>query len=476
MRNILRTTIFVSAMALSLSSASLAASYNGLANTPPMGWNSWNKFGCKVSDDMIRGHADAMVSSGMAKAGYQYINIDDCWQELGRDANKHVRPTSSFPNMKALADYVHSKGLKLGVYSDRGTKTCGGREGAHGFETVDATDYAAWGVDYLKYDNCFPAPGSNIKQDYENMRDALVKSGSKVVFSICAWEFFDWAPATGNLWRTTLDIKDNWSRMLEMYDGSVGYAKYAKPGAWNDPDMLEVGNGGMTDTEYRTHMSLWAIMAAPLIAGNDLRSMSAATKAILTAPEIIAVDQDSLGIQGVEVRDAGNTEVLSRTVTGGNVRAVALFNRGAAAATIKVSWNEIGLPTGKASVRDLWAGKDVGEFDGSYSVSVPSHGTAMLRITNGTPVSLVGRSKRQGSEASLFAGNSPRDFRLIFSTAPVNLALTLTDLRGRSQPFQQVRMGSGEVRLNLPGLESGVYSLQVVTGGSVENIRVAIVH
>jgi alpha-galactosidase len=428
------------ALALAFTTGCFAASYNGLANTPPMGWNSWNKFGCNVSDAMIRGMADAMVSSGMAKAGYQYINIDDCWQQVGRDANKHVRPTSSFPDMKALADYLHSKGLKLGVYSDRGTKTCGGREGAHGYETMDATDYAAWGVDYLKYDNCFPAPGSDIKQDYENMRDALVKSGRDIVFSICAWEFFEWSPSTGNLWRTTLDIKDKWSRMLEMYDGNVVLAKYAKPGSWNDPDMLEVGNGGMTDTEYRSHMSLWTIMAAPLISGNDLRTMSAATKAIIMAPEIIAVDQDSLGMQGLKVRDDGNSEVLSKIMVGANVRTVALFNRGESVSTIKVSWSEIGLPTGKATVRDLWATKDLGEFVGSYSVSVPSHGTAMLRITSGTTTSLVTGSKRQGLGAFLYAGDAPRNFRLMFSATPADLALTLTDLRGRSLPFRQVRV------------------------------------
>jgi alpha-galactosidase len=388
---------------------------NGVARTPPMGWNGWNKFGCNITDALVRSMADAMVSSGMKDAGYQYLNLDDCWQATGR-TNGHVNVDPDFPNgIKPLADYVHSKGLKLGLYSDRGTQTCMGREGSHNYETTDANDYAAWGVDYLKYDSCYA--DSDIQYDYTQMRNALAASGRSIVYSICAWKFYNWAPATGNLWRTTEDIADNWSSMIGKYDINVELASYAQPGAWNDPDMLEIGNGGMTDTEYRTHMSLWSIMAAPLIAGNDLRGMSQATKDILMAPEIIAVDQDPLGKQGVKVRDDGDHEVISKEMieanvravrwseirlpaedatvrmplplisfdtSGKNVRAVALLNRSDSAADITVRWSEIGLPAGYATVRDLWARADRGTFLDSYTVSVPSHGTAMLKIVHST--------------------------------------------------------------------------------------------
>ncbi len=362
--------------------ADVPALNNGLAPTPPMGWNSWNRFGCNVSDTMIRQMADAMVSSGMSAAGYKYVNIDDCWQGTGR-TNGHVNLDSDFPNMKALGDYIHSKGLKYGVYSDHGDLTCQNRVGSYGFETTDANDYAAWGVDYLKYDNCNIHPGSNIQQDYERMRDALAASGRPIVYSICSWNFQAWQPNTGNLWRTTTDIWDAWDGMIWIPNTNNQTASLAGPGAWNDPDMLEVGNGGMTDTEYRTHMSLWAIMAAPLIAGNDLRSMNQATKDILMAPEIIAVDQDPLGKQGTRVWDDGNwLNVWSKVQSGTNVRAVALFNGRTSAANITVSWSQIGLPAGNATVRDLWARVDRGTFNNSYTTSVPAHGTVMLKIVS----------------------------------------------------------------------------------------------
>jgi alpha-galactosidase len=379
----IKKQLYVSILLIMSLTNAFAQINNGLALTPPMGWNSWNKFNQHPSDLLIRQIADAMVSSGMAGVGYKYINIDDCWQKLGRDSKGHVQPDpSNFPNgVKVLADYLHAKGLKFGVYSDHGTQTCSGREGSYMHETIDANDYAAWGVDYLKYDHCFPQ-GNDTKGDYERMRDALQKCGRPIVFSICAWSYSNWMRNTGNLWRTTNDISDNWSSMISIYDQNVILAANAKPGGWNDPDMMEIGNGGMTDTEYRTHMSLWCIMAAPLILGNDLRSMSAATKAILTAPEIIAVDQDSLGKQGVKVRDDGNFEVISKILKGTNIRAVALLNRSGSAANIKVSWSEIGLPSLPATVRDLWTQKNLGTATDSYTINVPAHGTAMLKITS----------------------------------------------------------------------------------------------
>jgi alpha-galactosidase len=349
-----------------------------LAPTPPMGWNSWNKFGCNVSESMIKGIADAMVSSGMKDVGYRYVNIDDCWQISRDGSGTIVAESSRFPGgMAALGTYIHNLGLKYGVYSDRGSKTCAGRPGSGGYETQDAKTYASWGVDYLKYDNC-NATGDQ-KMQYEAMRDALRASGRDIVFSICAWAFASWMPNTGQLWRTTGDINASWGSVTGIINTNAGLAKSASPGHWNDPDMLEVGNG-MTATEQRAHFAMWAIMAAPLISGNDLRSMSADTKAILLAKEVIQVDQDSGGHQGTRVKTDGNLEVWSKVQNGTNRRAVALFNKGGSASNMTVNWSDIGL-SGAALVRDLWERKDLGTFTGQHSMSVPSHGVALLQIT-----------------------------------------------------------------------------------------------
>jgi alpha-galactosidase len=363
-----------------------------------MGWNSWNKFGGSVSDTVIRQIADAMVSSGMQAAGYQYVVIDDTWA-VSRGSNGVIVPDASrFPNMKALGDYVHSKGLKFGIYSDRGTSTCAGRPGSYGHETQDAQTYASWGVDYLKYDNCNPASGRNTtqaqQQDYTAMGNALRSSGRQITFSLCAWWFYNWEPTVGSLWRTSGDIKDTWASMLSQIDknggdtsrysdasyGPPGIAQYASPGHWNDPDMLEIGNGGMIDTEYRAHFSLWAIMAAPLIAGNDIRSMSSATSTILNNAEIIAVDQDALGKQGRPVSSSTTLEVWAKQLSGTATYAVALLNRTSAAADITVTWSNIGLNASAATVRDLWTHQDLGTMSGQYTATVPSHGVAMLRV------------------------------------------------------------------------------------------------
>jgi alpha-galactosidase len=366
------------------------------AATPPMGWNSWNKFGGSITDTLVRGIADAMVSSGMQAAGYQFINIDDMWQAASRDASGNIVPDSSkFPNgMKALADYVHGKGLKLGLYSDRGTKTCAGRPGSYSYETKDAQTYASWGADYLKYDNCSPAAGSNMQTDYTNMSNALKASGRPIVFSLCAWWFYTWETPIGQLWRTTTDIKDTWASFTANLDanggwtprysdanyGSPGIAQYASPGHWNDPDMLEVGNGGMTDTEYQSHFSLWAIMAAPLIAGNDIRSMTATTKNVLTNADVIAVDQDPLGIQGKPISTSTTLEVWSKKLSGNQTYAVVLFNRTAASASITVTWASLGMTSTSATVRDLWSHTDLGPTATQYTATVSSHGVVMLKV------------------------------------------------------------------------------------------------
>ena len=298
-----------------------------------MGWNSWNKFACNVSEDMIKSMADAMIKSGMKDAGYVYVNIDDCWQ-VSRDANANiVADPQRFPHgMKAVGDYIHSLGLKFGVYSDAGSKTCAGRPGGLGHEYQDALQYAAWGVDYLKYDWC-NATTQDAKASYANIRAALDASGRPIVLSICEWgtaKPWLWGKEVGgNLWRSTGDIEDRWggqqkwpdgtccsNGVLSILDQQVGLQSYAGPGHWNDPDMLEVGNGGMTDVEYRSHFSLWALLAAPLIAGNDLRTMRPEIHDILTNKEVIAVNQDALGREGERVSKSGDLEVWAKQLEG----------------------------------------------------------------------------------------------------------------------------------------------------------------
>jgi len=360
---------------------------NGQARLPQMGWNSWNHYHCNVSEDLIRATAAAIVSTGLHQAGYNYVNIDDCWA-LGRYANGSVYPDPvAFPHgMKALADYVHSLGLKFGVYSDAGNQTCAGRPGSLGFETIDAASYASWGVDYLKYDNC---NNENIKPEvrYPVMRDALNATGRPILFSMCEWGVDDpatWAPAVGNSWRTTGDIGDQWQSMLSNLDQNEPLWKYAGPGAWNDPDMLEVGNGGMTYYEYQAHFSLWCISKSPLLIGCDVTNLDQETLNILTAPEVIAVSQDSLGVQGHVVAQSGvnNTlQVWAAPMSDGSV-AVVLFNRGEDGASITANWSDIGLsPTANALVRDIWMRRSLGVYRGQYSASVPPHAVNMLRIT-----------------------------------------------------------------------------------------------
>ena len=364
---------------------------NGLTLTPPMGWNSWNKFGCDVSEDLIKSTADAMVSNGVKDAGYQYVIIDDCWQVSRDSTGNIVADPKRFPSgIKALADYVHAKGLKFGLYSCAGTNTCAGRPGSRGHESQDALQYAAWGVDYLKYDWCNHGDES-AEVAYGTMRDALKHAGRPVVFSICEWgnnKPWLWAGNVGNLWRTTGDIHDcwdckehywlGWTRILDQQDG---LESFAGPGHWNDPDMLEVGNGGMSTTEYKSHFTLWCILAAPLIAGNDMRNMPPEIKDILTDGELIAVDQDSLGLQGRRVRKNGNQDVWMKRLHGDS-RAVALLNRGSSDERIIVSWEELGYPGPLyLSVRDLWAKNNLGKFAGGFTASVPSHSVVALKVS-----------------------------------------------------------------------------------------------
>lgn len=370
-----------------------AAVDNGLALTPQMGFNNWNSTHCRAefNEAMVKGVADAFVSQGLKDAGYTYVNIDDCWALPQRDASGNLVPDPvRFPSgIKAVADYVHSKGLKFGIYSSAGTKTCDvqGFPGGLGHEQQDANLWASWGVDYLKYDNCNNT-GADARQRYKAMGDALRATGRPILYSICEWgenQPWNWAAGVGNSWRTTGDISDSWSSMIGIAHQNQGLAPYAGPGAWNDPDMLEVGNGGMTDTEYRTHFSLWAQMAAPLLIGSDLRSASAATLAILKNTDVIAVDQDALGRQGTVVSSSGGLVVMSKPLADGG-RSVTLTNETSSARTISTTVDAIGIGGASSyALKDLWS-KQTSTTTGAISASVPAHGTVMYRVTPGTPV------------------------------------------------------------------------------------------
>lgn len=370
-----------------------AQKFDNLAQTPPMGWNSWNKFGCDVSEELIMGIADAMASSGMADAGYEYIVIDDCWQ-VGRDENGEVIVDKErFPNgMKYLADYIHSKGLKFGIYSCAGTQTCQGRPGSRGYEFQDARTYARWGVDYLKYDWCY-ATTQNAQASYELMRDALYKAGRPIVFSLCEWgqsKPWEWAKDVGHLWRTTGDIVDRWDAMMAIFDAQKELAKYAGPGHWNDPDMLEVGNGGMTTEEYRTHFSLWCMLAAPLMAGNDLRNMDGETLEILTNSEMIAVNQDTLGKQAFCFRDNGDYEIWVKKLAN-EEKAVCLLNRADETKTVEVNipvllkandyyWASDPYEIQDYTMRDLWQHENIKPQGNTMKVEMPPHSVKVYRF------------------------------------------------------------------------------------------------
>ena len=376
-----------------------AEGIDNLALTPPMGWNSWNTFRLEINEDLVRGVADTFVERGYKDAGYEYIVIDDGWQ-VDRDAEGNIMVNKDkFPSgIKALADYVHSKGLKFGIYSDAGYLTCGRFPGSLGYEYQDARQYAAWGVDYLKFDWCHTG-NKSAPDSYALMRDALEKAGRPIVFSICDWgvsQPWEWARGVGHLWRTTFDIRPCWDcgkkaisngRQIENFlgftkilDQQVGLESYAGPGHWNDPDMLEVGNEGLTPDENRAHFSLWCILAAPLMMGNDIRTASEETLEILLNKEAIAINQDPLGRQGVKVRDDGDLEVWSKVLHDGS-RGVVLFNRSEKAQRMSLRWTDMGYPSNlDAKVRDIWKRKDMGTHAGSYSDRVAPHGVVMLRI------------------------------------------------------------------------------------------------
>jgi alpha-galactosidase len=368
-----------------LPSAAPAASPVVNLTAPPMGWNSWNKFGCNIDENLIKQTADAMVANGLASLGYVYVNIDDCWMASTRDGQGRLQAHATrFPNgIRALADYVHARGLKLGIYESAGTATCQGLPGSLDHETIDAQTFASWQVDYLKYDNC-NNQGRPAATRYKAMGDALKASGRAIVYSICNWgQETPWIfgpNVGGSLWRTTGDISDSWGSMTSLLDQQNGLEPFARNIGFNDPDMLEVGNGGMTTTEYTAHFSLWALLNSPLLLGNDLRSMSGATLGIIRNADVIAVNQDWGGSQGRKVRDLGETEVWAKPMSDGGA-AVVLFNRTGSAATISTNAWEIGLGGSSAySLKDLWSGA-TSTSSGAIAASVPSHGAVMYRVT-----------------------------------------------------------------------------------------------
>src|SRR2546427_4094925 len=390
-----------------LSSTGFRMAPVGMRATPPtMGWNSWNSFGSRgLTETLARETADAMVNGGISEAGYDTWTLDDCWSALSRDASGNLtNDPAKFPSgMKAVGDYIHSRGLKYGIYASIGTTTCsGGTAGSLDHEYQDVAQFAFWGVDYIKADRC-NADGLVMKDIYARWQGAIIASGRSIDLSASDNNPTDgpwaWGPLTAGQWRISPDISDDWTSppgqppwkegMIDIFDRNAAHAAATAPGTVNDPDMLEVGNGGMTDTEYRTHFGLWALMSAPLIAGNDVRSMTDATRTILTNPEVIGVDQDALGFQAILAADSGTgLQVWYKPLAGSGARAVGLLNRGSASATMTVSWNAIDLAPGIATVRDLWARADRGSFANQYSVSVSAHGMALLRVVGmDSPVS-----------------------------------------------------------------------------------------
>jgi alpha-galactosidase len=395
-------TLLIAAAVVASPLTASAQKFDDLAKTPQMGWNSWNRFACNIDEKLIRETADAMIKTGLKDAGYQYINIDDCWHGA-RDAHGDIQPDPQrFPNgIKAVADYVHARGLKLGIYSDVGNKTCGGRPGSRGHEYQDAQTYAAWGVDYLKYDWC-ESTGLNSVGAYTTMRDALRAANRPILFSICEWgdtKPWEWAPEVGHSWRTTGDIypcwdcemnHGSWSALgvLRILDKQAGLRKYSGPGHWNDMDMLEVGMG-MSEIEDRAHFSIWAMMDSPLILGNDLRNMPKGVHDIVGNREVIAINQDPLGVQALRFYNQGTLELWVKPMAN-DEWALMILNRGEAALAWRYDWQQHSISDDLSkreadfkkttyTWRDAWSGK-TGDTAHRLDVTVPAHGVVLLRL------------------------------------------------------------------------------------------------
>jgi len=368
---------------------------HALALTPPMGWNSWNVWAGVVDEKKVRDAADQLISAGLAAHGFQYVNIDDTW-EAGRDASGVIQTNEKFPSMKTLADYVHSKGLKIGIYSSPGPKTCAGFTASWQHEQQDADTYAGWGIDYLKYDWCSygdVATGNGLERQikpYRVMGAALHKENRDILYSLCQYGMGDvwkWgASIGGNCWRTTDDIQDNWGSVRRIFTSQNGHEKYAGPGHWNDPDMLMVGIVGFGNThpthlkpnEQILHISMWSLLSSPLLIGCDLTRLDPFTKALLTNDDVLDVNQDPLGKPAGRIAQDGDTQVWARPLFDGT-HAVGLINTGAEKVDVSVTWTQIGL-AGRQPVRDLWQRKDLGAFPNAFTVSVPAHGCVLVKI------------------------------------------------------------------------------------------------
>jgi len=368
-----------------------AQKFKGLSPTPPMGWNSWNTFATNIDETLVKEMAEALISSGMQAAGYNYIVLDDGWETMTRDKDGDLVPDpNKFPSgMKALGDYLHEKGFKFGIHNCAGNTTCSGYPGGRGHEFQDARAYASWGVDYLKYDWCDHGTAS-AKETFKTMGDALFAAGRPIVFNICEWgsnEPWKWGKDIGHLWRTTGDITDcfdcqevyslGWKYILAS---QAGLEKYAGPDGWNDPDMLEVGNEGLTLAESRAHFTLWCIIAAPLMAGNDIRKMSDEVRDILTNKEVIIIDQDPLGKQGYRFKVEDGKEIWVKELSDGRW-AICIFNSGDSTAEITLKWTDLPFLEGKYKIRDLWQKKDIGKTKKDFKAQIPSHDVIMLKLT-----------------------------------------------------------------------------------------------
>ena len=377
-------------LVVSLSVLIFAQKFKNLAPAPPMGWNSWNTFQTNVNEQLIKDMADALIKSGMRDAGYNYIVIDDGWESMDRDSCGNLVPDpKKFPHgMKALGDYLHSKGFKFGIHNCAGTETCAGYPGGRGHEYQDADRYASWGIDYLKYDWCNHGT-ANAEETYTTMARALSAAGRPIVFSLCEWgnnQPWLWGNKIAQLWRTTGDITDcydcqdiyamGWKFIL---DQQVDLAKYAGPNHWNDPDMLEVGNKGLSLAESKAHFSLWCMLAAPLMAGNDIRHMKDDVQNILTNKEVIAIDQDTLGMQATRFMQQPDKEIWAKKLSDGEW-AVCFFNSGKDEMEMRVNWNYLSFLNGKYNIRDLWRHKDIGTTNTNMNFNIPSHDVVLVRL------------------------------------------------------------------------------------------------
>jgi len=386
----MKKILFITALLLIVSTG-FSQKFKGLALTPPMGWNSWNTFEVKIHEDLIKETADIMAANGMLEAGYNYIVVDDGWEAMQRDSAGNLVPDpAKFPHgMKALVDYVHAKGFKFGIHNCAGRTTCNGFPGGRGNEFQDARLYASWGVDYLKYDWCDHGTADS-RETYKTMGDALYAAGRPIVYSLCEWgntKPWEWAKDIGHLWRTTGDITDCYAcqgeydmGMKYIIQSQIGLEKYAGPDHWNDPDMLEVGNPGLTLAESRSHFSLWCMLAAPLMAGNDLRIMKPEILQILTNKEAIAVDQDSLGKQGSLYMEHPSKQIWIKELSKGNW-ALCYHNTGDQPLTVRINWKHFGMMLGEFTVYDIWKQKEVGTTAKNWDIEIPSHDVVFYKLT-----------------------------------------------------------------------------------------------